>query len=142
MTTHNEAQRKQMDLVRERFTRTAAAFSDFALVDRAAEAEHLLKLIAPSGNERALDVGNVDVENRVAVVIPASTDAARNSNPVAGRAAVNKAVVPLLGDTLRDWGGRVELPPEEGAVVGVATFFPLQITLRAKVLDNQFIFLL
>jgi len=45
-----------MDLVRDRFTRTAAAFADFALVDRVAEAEHLLNLIAPSGNERALDV--------------------------------------------------------------------------------------
>jgi len=47
---------KQMDLVRDRFTRTAAAFSDFALIDRVAEAEHLLKLLAPSGSERALDV--------------------------------------------------------------------------------------
>ena len=45
-----------MDLVRDRFTRTAAAFADFALVDRLAEAEHLLKLIAPAGNERTLDV--------------------------------------------------------------------------------------
>ena len=51
-----EDQRKQMNLVRDRFTRTAAAFADFALVDRIAEAEHLLKLIAPAGNERALDV--------------------------------------------------------------------------------------
>ena len=49
-------EQKQMDLVRDRFTRTAAAFSDFALVDRVAEAEHLLNLIAPSGKERALDV--------------------------------------------------------------------------------------
>ncbi|MGH9709671.1 MAG: class I SAM-dependent methyltransferase, partial [Candidatus Acidiferrales bacterium] len=51
-----EAQQKQMDLVRDRFTRTASVFADFALVDRTAEAEHLLELIAPSGNERALDV--------------------------------------------------------------------------------------
>ncbi|MGH9727688.1 MAG: class I SAM-dependent methyltransferase [Candidatus Acidiferrales bacterium] len=55
-SNQQEAQQKQMDLVRDRFTRTAAAFADFALTDRAAEAERLLKLLAPSGNERALDV--------------------------------------------------------------------------------------
>lgn len=49
-------QQKQMDLVRDRFTRTASVFADFVLVERVAEAERLLKLIAPSGNERALDV--------------------------------------------------------------------------------------
>ncbi|HKV27562.1 MAG TPA: methyltransferase domain-containing protein [Candidatus Acidoferrales bacterium] len=55
-TNQQAAQQKQMDLVRDRFTRTATVFSDFALVDRTVEAERLLKLIAPSGNERALDV--------------------------------------------------------------------------------------
>lgn len=49
-------QQKQMDLVRDRFTRTASVFADFVLVERVAEAENLLKLLAPSGNERALDV--------------------------------------------------------------------------------------
>jgi len=45
-----------MELVRDRFTRTAAVFADYAFGQRAAEAERLLRLIAPSGNERALDV--------------------------------------------------------------------------------------
>ncbi|MGH9866060.1 MAG: class I SAM-dependent methyltransferase [Candidatus Acidiferrales bacterium] len=56
LQSNQEAQQKQMDLVRDRFTRTAAVFSDFALVDRTVEAERLLNLIAPSGNERVLDV--------------------------------------------------------------------------------------
>ena len=66
MTTHREQtaredtrqhdQQKQMDLVRDRFTRTANVFADFALTDRAAEAEHLLRLVAPNGAEHALDV--------------------------------------------------------------------------------------
>ncbi|MHB8754155.1 MAG: class I SAM-dependent methyltransferase [Candidatus Acidiferrales bacterium] len=58
MTTRDQniEQQKQMNLVRDRFTRTAAVFADYALGQRAAEAEHLLRLIAPSGNERALDV--------------------------------------------------------------------------------------
>lgn len=65
MNTHRDSgqqdprqfdQQKQMDLVRDRFTRTASVFADFALADRGAEAERLLRLIAPAGNERALDV--------------------------------------------------------------------------------------
>lgn len=52
----NIEQQKQMDLVRDRFTRTAAVFADYAYGQRAAEAERLLRLIAPSGNECALDV--------------------------------------------------------------------------------------
>ncbi|HEV2287957.1 MAG TPA: methyltransferase domain-containing protein [Candidatus Acidoferrales bacterium] len=65
MTTHrgpgqqNSSQldeQKQMDLVRDRFTRTAGVFADFALAERGAEAEHLLRLIDPAGSERALDV--------------------------------------------------------------------------------------
>ena len=58
MTTRdrNFDQQKQMDLVRDRFTRTAAVFADYAFGQRAAEAERVLRLIAPSGNERALDV--------------------------------------------------------------------------------------
>src|SRR5487761_267746 len=58
MKTRNQNidQQTQMELVRDRFTRTAAVFADYALGQRAAEAERLLRLIAPSGNERALDV--------------------------------------------------------------------------------------
>ena len=58
MTTRDEniGQQKQMDMVRDRFTRTAAVFADYALGQRAAEAERLLRLVAPTGNERALDV--------------------------------------------------------------------------------------
>ncbi|MHB8411160.1 MAG: class I SAM-dependent methyltransferase [Candidatus Acidiferrales bacterium] len=58
MTTRDQniERQKQMELVRDRFTRTAAVFADYALGQRAAEAERLLRLIAPSGNERALDV--------------------------------------------------------------------------------------
>lgn len=46
----------QMDLVRDRFTRTAEAFADFVLKERNFEAEHLLKVVAPRGSERAIDV--------------------------------------------------------------------------------------
>ena len=58
MKTRNQNidQQTQMELVRDRFTRTAAVFADYALGQRAAEAERLLRLVAPSGNERALDV--------------------------------------------------------------------------------------
>jgi ubiquinone/menaquinone biosynthesis C-methylase UbiE len=56
MEKQKQDEQKQMALVRDRFTRTASVFADFALVERVAEAERLLKLIAPSGNERSLDV--------------------------------------------------------------------------------------
>jgi ubiquinone/menaquinone biosynthesis C-methylase UbiE len=46
----------QMSLVRDRFTRTASAFSDYVLSHRGFEAERLLRLVAPNGTERALDV--------------------------------------------------------------------------------------
>ncbi|HEV2305879.1 MAG TPA: class I SAM-dependent methyltransferase [Candidatus Acidoferrales bacterium] len=46
----------QMNLVRDRFTRTANAFADYVLSQRGFEAEHLLQLVAPNGTERALDV--------------------------------------------------------------------------------------
>jgi ubiquinone/menaquinone biosynthesis C-methylase UbiE len=53
----NEADRqKQMDLVRDRFTRTATVFSDFVLHERVAEAERLADLLSLSGSERAIDV--------------------------------------------------------------------------------------
>lgn len=48
--------REQMKLVRERFTRTVTAFSDYALLERAGEAEHLARLLSLSGRELALDV--------------------------------------------------------------------------------------
>lgn len=47
---------KQMKLVQERFTRTVTVFSDYALLERASEAERLLKLLRLTGRERALDV--------------------------------------------------------------------------------------
>lgn len=49
-------QEKQMALVRDRFTRTATAFADYVLNERVFEAERLLRLVAPNGSERALDV--------------------------------------------------------------------------------------
>lgn len=49
-------QEKQMALVRDRFTRTAGVFADYVLNQRVFEAERLLRLVAPSGSERALDV--------------------------------------------------------------------------------------
>ena len=45
-----------MALVRDRFTRTAGVFADYALKERVFEAERLLRLAAPRGSERAIDV--------------------------------------------------------------------------------------
>lgn len=45
-----------MALVRDRFTRTAGAFADYVLKERVFEAERLLRLAAPRGTERAIDV--------------------------------------------------------------------------------------
>jgi ubiquinone/menaquinone biosynthesis C-methylase UbiE len=50
------AERKQRDLVRERFTRTAQQFAKFSLATRAEEAARLVALAAPRGTERALDL--------------------------------------------------------------------------------------
>lgn len=47
---------KQMALVRDRFTRTAGVFADYVLKERVFEAERLLRLAAPRGTERAIDV--------------------------------------------------------------------------------------
>ena len=69
--------------------------------------------------ERGLDIRNADVEDRVAVIAHASADTAWDSDPVAGRVAVHEAVVPWLGDSLRNRGTRVELPSEEVAVVAL-----------------------
>jgi ubiquinone/menaquinone biosynthesis C-methylase UbiE len=48
--------RKHLDAVRTRFTRTAQDFARFALAARAGEAERLACLAAPRGNELALDL--------------------------------------------------------------------------------------
>ncbi len=49
-------QEEQMALVRDRFTRTAKVFADYVLTERVFGAERLLRLVAPGGIERALDV--------------------------------------------------------------------------------------
>jgi len=54
MTT--SADRKHLDEVRTRFTRTAQEFARFALAARADEAERLALLAAPHGDELALDL--------------------------------------------------------------------------------------
>jgi ubiquinone/menaquinone biosynthesis C-methylase UbiE len=51
-----EANREQLDRVRERFTRTAEQFARFSLATRAEEAELLMELAAPRETERALDL--------------------------------------------------------------------------------------
>ncbi len=48
--------RSQLDRVRERFTRTAQQFASFSLAKRSAEAEKLVALAAPRGDEAALDL--------------------------------------------------------------------------------------
>jgi ubiquinone/menaquinone biosynthesis C-methylase UbiE len=48
--------REQLDLVRARFTRTAEQFASFSLATRAEEAALLVRLAAPQGTERALDL--------------------------------------------------------------------------------------
>lgn len=45
-----------MALVRDRFTRTAGVFADYVLNQRVFEAERVLRVVAPQGSERALDV--------------------------------------------------------------------------------------
>jgi ubiquinone/menaquinone biosynthesis C-methylase UbiE len=58
MNTPNNppSDREQLDRVRDRFTRTASVFADFAISDRSAEAERLAALASPAGNEIALDL--------------------------------------------------------------------------------------
>ena len=46
----------QLGRVRERFTRTAEEFARFSLATRAEEAAFLVRLVAPQGTERALDL--------------------------------------------------------------------------------------
>jgi ubiquinone/menaquinone biosynthesis C-methylase UbiE len=48
--------KQQQDIVRERFTRTAEVFGDFAVTNRVAEAELLARLVKAGGNDRAVDL--------------------------------------------------------------------------------------
>ncbi len=50
-------EREHLERVRDRFTRTAEQFARFALVTRAEEAERLVALARPRGDELALDLG-------------------------------------------------------------------------------------
>jgi ubiquinone/menaquinone biosynthesis C-methylase UbiE len=54
MTTFNDSQ--QRDLVRDRFTRTAEVFGNFAVADRAREAELLASLVAAAPADLAIDL--------------------------------------------------------------------------------------
>src|ERR1700743_2744893 len=63
------------------------------------------------------DIGHANVENRVARVARATADAAWYPGPVVGRDAVHEPVVQRFRHRLRDRRTRVELPPEEFAVV-------------------------
>jgi ubiquinone/menaquinone biosynthesis C-methylase UbiE len=54
MTTTKDQQ--QTDLVRDRFTRTAEVFGDFAVKERVREAELLGKLVRASAGDRAVDL--------------------------------------------------------------------------------------
>ncbi len=48
--------REQLDRVRDRFTRTVTVFSDYVLASRGVEANSLVELVGPRGDERALDI--------------------------------------------------------------------------------------
>jgi ubiquinone/menaquinone biosynthesis C-methylase UbiE len=54
MTTLDDQQQREM--VRDRFTRTAEAFGNFAVQDRAREAERLAGMVAAGPNDRAVDL--------------------------------------------------------------------------------------
>lgn len=47
---------EQNELVRERFTRTAEVFGEFAVKERVREAEHLAELVRAGASDRALDL--------------------------------------------------------------------------------------
>lgn len=49
-------EREQLERVRDRFTRTAEKFARFAVPTRSDEAERLARLVAPRGDEVALDL--------------------------------------------------------------------------------------
>jgi ubiquinone/menaquinone biosynthesis C-methylase UbiE len=54
MTTTND--RQQKDLIRDRFTLTAEVFGNYAVAERAREAELLASFLGLRGDERAIDV--------------------------------------------------------------------------------------
>ncbi|HUJ30261.1 MAG TPA: methyltransferase domain-containing protein [Candidatus Acidoferrum sp.] len=56
MTATNDQQQK--DLIRDRFTRTAEVFSNFAVKERVREAETLARLVAAGPNDRAVDLAS------------------------------------------------------------------------------------
>jgi ubiquinone/menaquinone biosynthesis C-methylase UbiE len=55
MTTSSSDQ-NQRDLIRDRFTRTAEVFGNFAVADRAREAERLASLVGAKSSDRAVDL--------------------------------------------------------------------------------------
>jgi hypothetical protein len=67
--------------------------------------------------QRRLDVGDADVEDRVARVAPPAADAARDADAVVGRVSVGEPVVARLRDGRRDRPAGIELPAEQLAVV-------------------------
>jgi ubiquinone/menaquinone biosynthesis C-methylase UbiE len=54
MTQAND--QRQKDLIRDRFTRTAEVFGDFAVKERVREAETLVRLVGANANDRAMDL--------------------------------------------------------------------------------------
>lgn len=56
MTTVND--RKQKELIRDRFTRTAEVFGDFAVKERVREAETMARLVGANANDRAADLAS------------------------------------------------------------------------------------
>lgn len=56
LTEMKSDERQQSELVRERFTRTAQVFGDFAVKERVREAELLAKLTRAGANDRAIDL--------------------------------------------------------------------------------------
>jgi ubiquinone/menaquinone biosynthesis C-methylase UbiE len=56
MTQANDQQ--QRDLIRDRFTRTAEVFGDFAVKERVREAETLARLVGANANDRAADLAS------------------------------------------------------------------------------------
>ena len=60
--------------------------------------------------KRGLYIGDTDVEDRMALVVLAAPNPARDSGPVVGRIAVDEAVVTWLGDRRRNGRAGIELP--------------------------------
>lgn len=56
MSATNDQQQKE--LIRDRFTRTAAVFGDYAVKERVLEAETLVRLVGANSNDRAADLAS------------------------------------------------------------------------------------